>query len=113
MNPPGDEEVPTHGFAPHPPLTLYDPVSRHGYKVVAASKDGRVPAGALAEIAAWVEAGRLPDGTPLEAVGIILPAREAALKIREQARAAGVSRVVYTDNKRTLWDPFPPGDERG
>jgi hypothetical protein len=69
---------------------------------------------ALDELQAWLEAGALPDGTALAELGVIVPAREAALKLRGTLEELGVSQVVYTDNDGVLWDPFagePGGEE--
>ncbi len=110
----GDAEVDVSGFEPHPPLTLYEADSERGFKTLAAAKSGKVPKVALDELQAWLEAGALPDGTALAELGVIVPAREAALKLRGTLEELGVSQVVYTDNDGVLWDPFagePGGEE--
>jgi hypothetical protein len=92
-----------------PPLTLYDAAGATGYKATALAPDGGVDEELFAEMAEWVRAGRLPDGTPLGQLHLILPNRESALRARARAAAAGVGKVLYADDEGGWWNPFPPG----
>jgi hypothetical protein len=96
----------------HPPLTFYDRGDRHGYKAIFATVDDARPdarRGDLEEAASWIAAGRLPDGTPVSGVSVIVPTREVALALRRKAGALGFTRLLYADDTGMLWNPFPPG----
>lgn len=92
-----------------PPLTLYAPTSRIGYKAVMVSPEGRIEPEAWAEARAVLEAGALADGAPVIAVKLVAPLREHALAIVDEARAAGFAAVLYPADGGTLWDPAPQG----
>ena len=104
----GDEKVWVHMFDPRPPLTLY--AGGAAFKTLAVTKSGRVPRAEFDQIAGWIAAGALPDGTSIEQMGLIVPSREAALAVARKAVAIGVSRIAYTDKEGTLWNPFPAGE---
>ncbi|WP_437779048.1 hypothetical protein [Sorangium sp. So ce1097] len=106
----GDQEVDVAGFESHPPLTLYDEATERGLKALAVPRSGKAPRKELDELARWARAGKLPDGTPLAELGVILSSREAALALHDRLTDLGVAPVVYTDKDGTLWDPFPPGE---
>lgn len=105
----GDLKERPYQLVEHAPLTFFDPTRAVGYKALAANSRGEVDAEQWAEIAEWARSRKLPDGTALAQLGIITPAREAALALLERARAAGVDTVLYIDNKNRWWNPSPPG----
>jgi hypothetical protein len=105
----GDYHEAPSALVKKPPLTFYDPMSETGYKAVVLSPDSSMDEELFGEIAAWVRDGTLPDGTPLHQLILILPSREAALRIHERAMAIGVAAVYYTDDQGRWWNPFPPG----
>jgi hypothetical protein len=105
----GDRVVTALAQEPKPPLTFYDSSSETGYKAVALAPDGSTDEELFAEMEEWIDAGRLPDGTPLSQLNLILPSREAALRLRARASAAGFGAVLYIDEEGALWDPSPPG----
>jgi hypothetical protein len=92
-----------------PPLTFYDPMYETGYKAMVISPDGRPDKEILDEMAEWIKNRKLPDGTALQQLHVILPNRESALLIRDQVSSIGVDKVLYTDDEGDLWNPFPPG----
>jgi hypothetical protein len=102
----GDEEVPTAILSGHPPLTFYDEFSKSGYKAVVVDKKGKGADEEIGKLAEWVKAGKLPDKTPVESAGIIVPGREQALAVRKRAQAAGIEDVFYVDNDGRWWNPF-------
>jgi hypothetical protein len=103
----GDLLVDADGAEEHPPLTYYDPANEIGYKAVVPTA---MDAAQWAEIERWAKRGKLPDGSVLSAVRLIVPNRAAALKLRARARETGVKAVLYTDNQGQWWDPSPPGE---
>lgn len=102
----GDLRENASGASAHPPLTAYDRRIATGYKaVVPPAMDDEQ----WADIERWVRRRKLPDGSPLHALKLIVPNRELAVEVRGRALEAGVDAVLYTDNDGRWWDPFPPG----
>ena len=91
-------------------LTFYAPLVRHGYKATICREDGSVDEQLFEEMESWIEAGETPEGEELHALHLVLPSRDAALRIREGADELGVEKVLYMDNDGDLWDPFPEGE---
>jgi hypothetical protein len=54
----------------------------------------------------WKQAKKITDRKQTK---LILPSRELALEIAEEARAAGFLGVLYAGKDGALWDPDPPG----
>lgn len=104
----GDAQILIAAPERHPPLTFYDPTDQHGYKAIFAAPDGE-GLEELEQAASWIKAKRLPDGTPVSGVSVIVPTREAAIALRERAGALGFYRLLYADNNGQLWNPFPAG----
>lgn len=104
----GDVQILIAAPERHPPLTFYDRTDQHGYKAIFATPDG-VGLEELEQAASWIKAKRLPDGTPVSGISVIVPTRDAAIGLRERAGALGFSRLLYADNSGQLWNPFPPG----
>ena len=96
-------------LAEHPPLTFYRANTALGYKAIVASPEGEVDEQLWAEMVSWLQRRRLPDGTRLERLRLIVPLREAALAIAGRAARDGIEAVLYTDNRGQWWDPAPPG----
>lgn len=96
---------------PHPLLTAYDGFfdGGVGYKATVINPDGTVDEALFEEMASWINARELPDGTPLGWLRLILPNRESALQLQERAAAMGIDRVYYADDEGQWWDPAPPG----
>jgi hypothetical protein len=91
-------------------VSLYDTAEEHGYLVVAARDDGSTDPKALARAAQWGKAGKLPDGTPLAGIGLIVTSRKAAVALFQKGLPDGVQDVLFTsDDGSTFWNPFPPG----
>lgn len=105
----GDYRESPMSLRPQPPLTFYDPVEEAGYKTVATAPGGGLDAELWDELKELVEAGQLPDKTPLRYLNLILPNRKAALRVHERAVANGLNKVFYIDDEGELWNPFPPG----
>jgi hypothetical protein len=105
----GDLMVEASGMEEHPPLTYFDPAYEIGYKAVAPKASGALPDEIWAQLSKWSTRGRLPDGTHLEAVRLIVPKRNLALKMLPAARAHGVDAILYADREGRWWDPVPPG----
>jgi len=91
-------------------LTIYNPVPRHGYKATICREDGSIDEELFETLEEWLEAGETPDGEELRTLHLILPSREAALRIRDRAEELGAERVLYMGEDGDLWDPFPPGE---
>ncbi len=105
----GDYLMTPMGLAEHPDATYYDAGAETAYQT-AVPAGGELPDDVAAEAESWLSAGQLPDGSPVRAVQLILPSRDAALAVREQAIALGVAQTLYIDDTGTLWDPFPAGE---
>jgi hypothetical protein len=90
-------------------LTFEDGFTSQGFKAMVVHPDGSVDEDTLDELATWNKAGKLPDGSELNGVSLILPNRESALRIHPLAEARGIPRVLYLDDENRLWDPVPPG----
>lgn len=105
----GDHVEARVGLVPHEPLTYYDPDLAHGYKATVVGAGGQVDEELFAEMAAWLKAGQLPDGTPLRALHLIVQSRMGALWVRPRASQVGIADVLYIGENNQLWDPFPPG----
>jgi len=118
LDPPRDPGYNEHGdyheaplsLRKQPPLTFYDPVEEAGYKAVTTLPKGGLDKEVWEELKEWIEAGQLPDQTPLQQLNLILPNREAALRVRQRALANGIENVYYIDDEGELWNPFPPGE---
>lgn len=106
----GDKQLSAFGLAPHEDLTLYDPHGRIGVLAVVPDRTGRLPTADVEAFAEWRRRETLPDGSPLGEAYVVLPSREAALRVQPQAVAAGLDGVVYPGDGGTLWNPFPPGE---
>ncbi len=97
---------------PRPPLTLYDRDSEVGYKAVVVFPDGSYEEDAWNEAKKVAKAGKLPDGTVVSAVRIVVPLRELVAKVADAARKAGFDAVLYPDDQGNFWNPDPPGEWR-
>ena len=105
----GDGRVIFFGLRPHPPLTMYDSVSKIGYKAIVRNPDGSFERDVLDDAYSWLKQKAVPDGTPVEGIRFILPNRDSAIQLHGEASSRGVEAVLYTDNQKGLWNPFPPG----
>jgi hypothetical protein len=105
----GDSRVDAFGLRPRPPMTLYDSVSKIGYKAVVRNPDGSFDRETLEQASSWLKTKALPDGTSLAKLRFILPNRESAIALHDLAESLGADAVVYMDNEKQLWNPFPPG----
>jgi hypothetical protein len=94
---------------PHPPLTVYDSNERTGYKAIVADESGNVDRHEWATLAGWARAKQLPDGTPIDALRVIVPSRAAALALHPRAAADGIDAVLFSDSEGVWWNPSPPG----
>jgi hypothetical protein len=82
------------------------------YKAVVLAADGRLDEDVMAELLSYLSQGKLPDGTEIDSVRLILPNRESAVRIRDTAAARGIKAVLYATDDGQLWDPFPLGEWR-
>jgi hypothetical protein len=105
----GDLRVETFGLRPHPPLTLYESVSATGFKALVRNPDGSFDRESVQEAASWIRNRMLPDGTPLSRLRFILPNRDSAVDLHDEAEFMGADALLYIDNQKRLWNPFPPG----
>lgn len=102
----GDLLEDAEGVEEHPLVTFYGPSGQVGYKAVVPPT---LDPGQWAEMEGWARNRRLPDGTPLERLCLIVPRRGLALELLPRARRAGIDAVLYTDNQGRWWNPAPPG----
>lgn len=112
FNEQGDQLEERGPTKPMPPLTLYDREYQVGYKAVVVFPDGSYERDAWDEARKVAEAGKLPDGSVVTAVTIVVPLREHVAMIAQEARAAGFGAVVYGDGDGNFWNPDPPGNWR-
>ncbi len=64
------------------------------------------------ELQQILRSGKTIEGYPIEEITLIVPSRESAIQLHPLASRYGM-RVVYTDDDRKLWNPFPPEYEDG
>lgn len=102
-------DVAEKGQTAKPPLTLYSPSTKTGYKAVVVFPDGKVEESAWNEARSVMKAGKLPDGSPVSSVKIVVPLRALTFAIRERARKEGFAAVLYPSDDGYFWDPDPPG----
>lgn len=112
FNEEGDQLEERGPTKPMPPLTLYDREYEIGYKAVVVFPDGTYERGAWDEAKKVAKAGKLPDGTVVTAVKIVVPLREHCAVVADAARTAGFDAVVYGDSDGNFWNPDPPGNWR-
>ena len=106
----GDHRVTPVSLEDHPPLTKYDGFGGQGYKAIVDSPGSPVGEDLWAQLSGWAAEGALPDGTRLEALNLITPNRDTALRVRDRATQAGIRGVYYMDDSGALWNPFPAGE---
>ncbi len=106
----GDLKSGFMGGEPHPLLTLFAPALGEGYKAI----HGAAPAGeidkTLEQVAGWIKAGRVDARTKVSDVTIIADSRKTAIALKSRMTAKGVAHVIYPDDDKVMWDPFPDGD---
>lgn len=93
----------------NPYVTFYDPDLEEGFKATVLGPGDTVDEDLFSEMESWIEAGELPDESPLDSLSLIVPNRRSALAIRKRAKSIGIDRVLYTDDEGQWWDPDPPG----
>ena len=109
FNEEGDQAISPGDAKPLPPLTLYNPYVKAGFKTVLVMPDGEPEDSDWDEAKALIQAHALPDGTPLDALWVIVPLREHALSLHSRAVEAGFESTLYPDSRGRFWDPLPPG----
>ena len=92
-----------------PPLTLYSASRRIGYKAVVVFPDGSIEPHAWNQAKMVLKDKATTDGSPVDAVKIVVPLREHVFTIAEEAKNAGFSGVLYAGNDGQFWDPNPAG----
>ncbi len=106
----GDNREDYFNLQTHSLLTFYNDYLKKGFKSMVINPDGSIDEELFSSIKSWISNHRLPDNTPLETMDIIMPNRDSVLQIYERAKSIGVAKVLYPDNKRRLWNPFPEGE---
>jgi hypothetical protein len=104
----GDRLVIPGELAPHEPLTLYDAAARVGYKAIVVQPDGSVDEDIWRTMQHVAAQKRLPDGTRVDSVRLIVPVRQNALAIHDRAIADGFEMVTYpAGTARVFWQVLP------
>lgn len=86
------------------PFTFYDTHNRTGYKtMVVDPTTGEVDEPLWSELAAIADTKEAQDGTPIEAVRLIVPTREDAIRLEERARADGIDLLAYPEGGSFWW----------
>jgi hypothetical protein len=109
FNAEGDEAIERGNAKPLPPLTLYNPYLKLGFKAVLVLPDGEPETSAWDEAKALIEAHALPDGKPLDTLWVVVPLREHAIALHSRAVEDGFRATLYPDKHGRFWDPCPPG----
>ncbi|MBX3186518.1 MAG: hypothetical protein KF819_05865 [Labilithrix sp.] len=109
FNEQGDELEDRGKTEPRPPLTLYSAKRRIGYKAVLVLPDGSVEPHAWNQAKRVLEKKALADGSPVDDVKIVVPLREHAFMIADEAKKAGFGGVLYPSDDGRFWNPDPPG----
>ena len=92
-----------------PPLTLYSPKRRIGYKAVVVFPDGSIEPHAWNQAKMVLKNRATEDGTPVDEVKIVVPLRELVFTVADEARKAGFAAVLYPASDGVFWNPDPPG----
>ncbi|MBX3252196.1 MAG: hypothetical protein KF901_33790 [Myxococcales bacterium] len=80
---------------PGTPFTLVNRANHTGYRAVLVRADGTLDGATWSELAKLTEMRQLADGSPIERVRLIIPARENAVAIAARARELGIDEVLY------------------
>src|SRR6185436_9707651 len=99
FNEEGDKAIVTRNAKPLPPLALYNPHTKFGLKAVLVLPDGEPESSAWDEAKALIDAHALPNGTPLDALSIVVPLREHAISLHDRAVKAGFRATLYPDKQ--------------
>jgi hypothetical protein len=105
----GDCRELREGVEQRPPLTMYSPVKRVGYKAVVVLPNGKLENPAWKIAVDIARSKQLPDGAPVDQVKIVVPLRRLALQVHDTAIRAGIAAVLYPSDDGEFWDPDPPG----
>lgn len=105
----GDRIEKARNAQPAPPLTLYSPKWRVGYKTVVVFPDGSVDKSAWNAAKKVVKTKATEDGSLVDEVMIIVPKRDLVFVVAERAKEAGFAAVLYPGDDGTFWNPDPPG----
>lgn len=104
----GDWRDPAHAAQPHPDVTFYGgwagPVGWQTAVVDGSRLDDEI----VAKAQRLLSAGVLSDGQRLDRLNLVLPTREAAVRVREHALSVGFTAIEYMDAQGRFWDPWPP-----
>lgn len=85
------------------PFTFFDSRNATGYKTMIADPDTDAIDESLWQVlVAIAAAGQTPDGTRVDAVRVIVPVRDDALRLADRARADGIDLVAYPD-EHSFW----------
>ncbi|HBE21517.1 MAG TPA: hypothetical protein DDW51_28965 [Cyanobacteria bacterium UBA11367] len=103
----GDKRATVPPLIPDNFVTFYSQMGDFGLEAVVPEENYQIEPETLARLQQWLEAGQLPDGKPLNFICLIVPSRTAAIRVRDQAKAAGMGSVYYVDNDGNLWLPYP------
>lgn len=106
----GDHYVVAIERDPLPPFTFYDSSERVGYKALIVDPDSHEVDedmwGQLKQIAA---ARQTDDGTPVDAIRLVFPTRDDALRMYDRARADGFEMTLHPGEGK-FWQVHPPAD---
>jgi hypothetical protein len=103
----GDKRATIPPLSPDNFVTLYSHWGQFGFEAVVPEENYQIEPETLARLQQWLAAGQLPDGKTLTSISLIVPSRTAAIRVREQAKAAGMGPIYYVDNDGNLWRPYP------
>ena len=105
----GDELINAGNARPQPPLTLYNPWLKLGFKAVLVTPEGELEESAWQDAQAVLKAKALPDGDEVAKLWIVVPLREHAVAVHDRVVAAGFESVLYSGKGGEFWDPVPKG----
>ncbi len=104
------------GMDTHPFLTYYSEsydedfeVTYLGFQSVVVLPDGNTDMALLQNLSVWVKQKKLPDGSPIDNISLIIQDRESALLILDKAKELGLDQVLYMDDHEQFWAVNPPG----
>ncbi len=90
-------------------LTLYSSFNGVGFKATVLNSDGSADIELLEQLKQWLNIGQTPDGKFIKRIGLILPNRESCIEIKKIIANYDFFKILYTDDKANLWNPFPEG----
>ncbi|WP_196887652.1 hypothetical protein [Aureivirga sp. CE67] len=80
------------------------------FKAYAGPSDTEVDEDSAEQLKKFDKSMELEDGRKINQILLIVTSRKLALSLEEHAKSLGVSKLLYVDNDKNLWDIYPKGN---